>query len=144
MRHNHVAVIVSVLVAMLLGFVWYSPILFGELWRVSLGMTQEQVYQAGLMEFVIAIVSSFVAAYFMSWLIQRLAIRRNGWHGAALGVAVWLGLAVPTIATHYAFDQLQLTTFLVDAGDSLISLAVIGLMLAVWRKAPVGADAAAD
>ena len=46
---NYFAVIVAAVVAMVIGFAWYSPQVFGNRWMAYLGTTQAQLGNPGAM-----------------------------------------------------------------------------------------------
>ena len=43
MEFNVLAILVSAIVPLVLGFLWYNPILFGNAWMRESGMTEEKM-----------------------------------------------------------------------------------------------------
>ena len=43
---NYLAVLVSAIIGMIIGALWYSPLLFGKLWMKLSGMTEKQLNEA--------------------------------------------------------------------------------------------------
>lgn len=50
MPFNFYAVLVSTLVTLLVGFVWYHPKVFGTLWMNETGMTEEKARQSSMLK----------------------------------------------------------------------------------------------
>jgi hypothetical protein len=46
MEINYLAVLVAALVSMVIGGLWYSPLLFGNIWMKLSGITQKDVEKA--------------------------------------------------------------------------------------------------
>ena len=140
MRHDHVAILLSVFVTQLTGFLWYSPALFFGPWARGFGLDPSTFQQTDPLVFVVAIAGSFVAAYTISWLLQRLDLR-GAFSGARVGFVLWLGLVLPVVWTHYAFAGLAREHVAIDAGNALLSLLLTGTILGAWRsRAPGGSS----
>ena len=50
MPFNFYAVLVSALVTLLVGFVWYNPKVFGTIWMNETGMTEEKAKQSNMLK----------------------------------------------------------------------------------------------
>jgi hypothetical protein len=50
MPFNFYAVLVSALVKLLVGFVWYNPKVFGTIWMNETGMTEEKAKQSNMLK----------------------------------------------------------------------------------------------
>src|SRR5260370_41425760 len=95
-RLNWLGVLVAAIYTMVVGFLWYSPILFANAWMRELGhdandkaKIQEMQKTAGLAytgSFLASLVSASTLALFLHWL------RAEGLHiGLMVGFHVWLG-----------------------------------------------------
>lgn len=130
-RINHMAVWVLILAQQLTGYFWYSPVLFGDLWRSGLGKTE--VAGGGAAAYVFAFAGSVALTYFMAWLYQRLNLKSIG---AALIVAfmVWgsIGFLVP--ATYDLFRGVPFGVTCIDTGKTFLDMMIIALVLSVWKK----------
>ena len=133
MKHNHIAIVLTVVANQIIGFLWYSPTLFFDRWSAGFGLDPENINQADPTPFVLAIVSAFVAAYALSWLIQRLDIM-SGWGGLQIGVIIWFAFMLGAIWPHYAFGGLPHIVALIDGLNGLASMAVTGFILGAWQK----------
>jgi len=132
MKHNHFAIIAAVAAAFIVGFIWYSPALFLESWARGWGKDPEAVEPASPATFLISLLGTFLGAYLMSWLIQCLGVR-TGWGGAGLAFALWAGLIMPNLYTHYSFGGIGLGVAAIDSGNALAGGLVMGFILGVWQ-----------
>lgn len=71
--------IVTALVPMLMGFIWYHPKLFGDAWMRAAGLTEEQL-KSGKMALIFGI--SFVASLLLTVGMNTIAIHDNFISGA--------------------------------------------------------------
>lgn len=128
---NWPAIFVAVVINQALGFIWYSQ-LFGHAWLESIGKSKADIHHTPE-QFVASIVGAFLMAIALSCLVRGLN-RTTAFAGAKTGFMLWLGFVLPTVASHYMFLGHSWTTVAVDAGYQLVSLKIMGAMLAVWRK----------
>src|SRR3972149_1762569 len=67
---NALAVLVSAVASMLVGFVWFSKPLFEGAWLAGIGKTREQVAAAPPTRFVIAFIAAVLEAYILAALLK--------------------------------------------------------------------------
>lgn len=128
----HLAPLVAAaLTRMVIGALWYSPLLFLSAWHRVSGVSEAEM-NAGIARAVaVDLIGSFIMAF-----VLLHAVKYAGASTAAQGVAVgffnWLGfVAVVAIGTvTYLRKPLQL--FLIQNGYLLLSLLAMGAILAVW------------
>lgn len=66
MNMNFLAIFVSSLVPLLIGFIWYNPKVFGNVWQSEAGVTDDKIKSANMaMIFVVSFVLSFLLAFFL-------------------------------------------------------------------------------
>jgi hypothetical protein len=76
---NFLPIIVTALVPMALGFVWYHEKVFGKAWMVAAGMTDEKV-KGGNMALIFGL--SFLFALMLSFVMSGLAVHDSYVEGA--------------------------------------------------------------
>ena len=128
---NVFALVGAAVAKMALGALWYSPALFLKPWLRLTRTTEEQMKERMAQALAVDILGSFVMAFV---LVQ--AIRYAGAvtmpHGMAVGFWTWLGfVAVSTIGT-VTFERKPFKLFLLNNGYTLLSLLIMGAILAVW------------
>ena len=127
---NYLAILVAAVVPMLLGAGWYSEALFAHHWMKALGKKKGELTQAGSNYFV-TFIGFVIMAYVLSFLIHLQSIH-SPLEGSALAVLVWLGFTAAPSMINYLFAGRTRTLYLVDMGYHLLSLAVMGAILAAW------------
>ncbi len=131
---NYWAVLVSAIISMIIGAVWYSPLGFGQKWMKSMKFKKSEMKkmqvsanQAYALGFVSALLTMFVLAIFMQY--SRVT---SASHGASIAFLLWLGLAVPVLLGSYLWENKPWSAFLIGAGYQLVSLLIAGAILGVW------------
>lgn len=125
------AVLVAALSTFLIGGLWYSPAVFGKAWMRENGFT-EQTLQTGNMAriFGLAFVLGLIAAINLAMFLgqeDRPAM------GALWGFAAGFGWVATFVGTHYLFERKSFTLFLINAGYSVVSLTIMGVIIAAWK-----------
>lgn len=132
---NYLAILVSAIATMALGFVWYGPILFAKPWMKLMGLTVEklesQKKEMGKtygVSFVGALVTAFVLACFISY----AGFESYLMGGVQLGFLAWLGFVAPVQLTDVLFGGKPLKLYYINTGYQLVSLLIMGAILATW------------
>jgi hypothetical protein len=132
---HFLAVLTAAVATMVLGGLWYSPLLLGRQWIRAHGYTADQVAQmratAGR-----AYLASFLS-YLLMALVLSVVLGAVGAYGAATGLRwgalVWLGFALPLGLTAHFFSTKPLSAFLIDTSYQLAYLVIMGVILSLWR-----------
>ncbi len=132
---NHLAVVVAVILHQVLGYLWYG-VLFLDPWLSGLSRSRSEFDQSDPVPYVLDIAGWFLASYVMAWLIRKTDTDSPG-KGAALGLVLWLGLALPTLIPHYAFAGLKPIVMVIDAANVLVACVMTGAILAAFQKTRV-------
>lgn len=56
--------------------------------------------------------------------------------GALFGVLLWLGVALPTLAPHYAFMSIDTLVLVVDSANVLVASIITGAILGYFHAPP--------
>lgn len=128
---NHLAVFVCALASLLIGGLWYSPVLFAKVWQRETGLTDDQLKTSNPAK-IFGL--SFLLAYLVSYnLAFFLAGTDTNWRwgiGAGLLASVW------AIAMHIMMGLFEQRTFkhmLINCSYMAVYFAVIGFILGIWR-----------
>lgn len=133
MRHNHIAIWVTVVLHLALGFVWYSPYVLLEPWTYGFGLDPQTMAEPDPLAFIFVIIGAVASCYIVSWLVRRLQI--SGVGGAVwLSVLLWLGISFPALAPHYMFAKVGNSALIVDLGNTFVALLMTCLILTLWRR----------
>jgi len=130
---NYLAVLLSAVINMAIGMVWYSPALFAKPWLAALGKTPEDIKQSSAGPiYVINTVASLVTAYVLSMFI-KIANETTAVGGAKIGVWVWLGFVVMTVLPTYLYEMRPKKLYFIYISYQLISFIIMGIVLAIWN-----------
>ena len=134
---NYWAVLVAAAIAMIVGSLWYSPLLFAQPWLRLLGKTMEQLTEEGhgsVVAMTAAVIGSLITAYVTGACHQRVirlarAGRRHCGGGIALGGA---SLGVQNLLG-FLFSARPIRLWLLDGGNQLVTFVLMGLVIGLWR-----------
>lgn len=133
---NVVAILFAGIASMVVGFLWYSPVLFGSQWMKLSGFTKEKMAKADMtktygLSFVMALVTAFILTH-----AEVFASSYLGEKGLFLGVMTafwnWLGFVMPVQLTSWMFEGKPFQLFLINTGYQLASLLAMGMLIGMW------------
>ncbi len=129
---NYLAVGAAALATILIGALWYSPLLFGDRWAKAHGFSKEQLRETTVRAFVVSLFCYVVMAFVLAVLVSNTGVS-TALQGAFLGFLVWIGFLATLGLTAHMFSGTPLSTYLIDAGYQLVYSMVMGVILAAWR-----------
>jgi hypothetical protein len=138
MSFNYPAILVSAVLAMVIGAIWYGPI-FGKLWLKIIGATkmdlnkrkemQKQAMPFYVIQLILAIFQIWVFAWYLNALPQYTGLTHAIW--------IWAAFIIPTLAGTIMWtnnsNKLKLTQFLLQGGYQLVVFIMFGLILHFWK-----------
>ena len=133
-RVNYWAILVAAIVNFLMQAAWYLT--FMNVWLAGIGHTREWLMSSGMNEWVqhgTALVSAFLIAGSIDCLTQ-LTGKQTAMRGAMMGLSLWVGFVVTTMATDYIYELRPFSLFAINAGFWLIGMMVMGLIVGAWKK----------
>jgi uncharacterized protein DUF1761 len=133
------SVLVAAVATMILGFLWYSPLLFAKPWTLAMGYDlndkakmEEMRKGAGKLygiTFVVSLISAFVLAKIVDVTTVNSAL-----YGMKIGFAVWLGFVTTVQLTSTLFKKRPIKLYLIDTGYQLVCYLAMGAILAKWPR----------
>lgn len=135
---NYLAVIVSAIIYMGFGFLWYSPLLIGKPWVKLMGyhkMTKEDMKkmqkEAGP-AYMISMVTSLVQSFLLAWVVLP-SYAAASISSAVLAVAlIWLCFTFCYAITGAAFTKKPYALVAIDSGYQLFGLIIVTIILKIW------------
>lgn len=126
---NWLSVVVATLAAFVVGGVWYGP-LFGRGWMKANGYTEESLARRNTaVVFGGSLLVSFVAAVMLEFFIGSDA---TVGFGALAGALAGIGWVATLTGVQYLFEMRSASLFGINAGYSVVTLAVMGAILGAW------------
>lgn len=131
---NWLAIVVAAIVPMVIGAIWYSPMLFAKQWMTLIGKTEEEIKKAGNpasmygVTFAATLVMAYVLNYFVYYTESNTFLL-----GMKIGFAAWLGFVATTSLASVTFEFKQRGLYFINVAYNLVCLTIMGGVLAVWK-----------
>lgn len=131
---NFWAVLVATVVSMVLGGLWYSPLLFGNVWMNMMGIKkpdmkgkESQMIQGYLAGFLSALVTNTILA---------IVISLTGMAGISGGIVVaflvWFGFVATYSFGSVLWESRSPSIWVLNNAYNLISLLIAGAIIGAW------------
>jgi hypothetical protein len=132
---NYIAVLVAAIAVFVLGWLWYSPLLFYKPLMSARGRDPAAAMAGAKMptgKLVIEFVRCFVLAYIVAHFVAALGI--TSWLVAAhFGLLLWIGFPVILLTGSMLWENVPVKVAAIHAGDWLVKLLVIPIIVSVWQ-----------
>lgn len=156
---NFPAILVAAVSALVVGFIWYNPKVFGNAWMKEAGMTEEKIKGGNMAKIFIM---AFIFAFLLAMTMMQLTIHQTGAlsliggdpsvalpsydafmadygdafrsykHGALHGVLAGVFIALPIIGTNALFERKSAKYIFINAGYWIVTLGVMGTIICGW------------
>ncbi len=132
------AVLVSALATMVVGFVWYSPMLFANPWMKLMGYDPNDKAKIAEMQksagpsYAMSLIASILSAFVLGKLIA-VAGFATAFDGLKIGLVVWLGFVTTVQLTNALFSHQRNRLYMINTGYQLVCYVVMGAILGAWR-----------
>ena len=157
---NIYAVLVSAVSALVIGFIWYHPKVFGTAWMHAAGLTEDQLKGANMAKiFALSLLFAFMLAFAMPALVihQMGALSLVGGdaskamasyeafmldyseafrtfkHGALHGIMTGIFIALPITGINALFERRSTKYILINAGYWMVTLGFMGAIICAWK-----------
>lgn len=120
---------VATLSGMILGWVWYSPLLFGRQWMKAAKVTKKQLSSAGNAPagYAKAMIGHFIAAIALAELVH-VFVATDLWEGVQVGLLVGVGLFAALTLVHLSFRTDKTLTLINATYDVAVVVMMAGLL----------------
>lgn len=132
MEINLFAVFIVTLFTFFLGDLWYSKILFANLFIKNISLKEDELKKGGTLIFVYEFIAAFITNYVLASIIL-LSDASSFWRGFQLGIILWIGFVVMTHLSTVTFEKRNFTLFLLQIFYRLIAISISGGILAIWK-----------
>ena len=132
------AVLVCALATMVVGFLWYSPLLFANPWMRLMGYDPNDKAKIAEMQksagpsYAMSLIASVLAAFVLGKLIA-VAGFVTAIDGLKIGLVVWLGFVTTVQFTNALFSHQRNKLYMINTGYQLVCYVVMGAILGAWR-----------
>lgn len=161
MEINFYAILVASLAPLVVGFIWYSPLLFGKAWMKETNLTDEELKKGSMLK-IFGL--TFLFSVMFAMVIQMLCVHQFGplgmiggpgfietakpsyaafmtdygtafrtvKHGALHGLMTGLFLALPMMAINGLFERKSWKYIFIHAGYWTVSMTIMGAIICGW------------
>lgn len=130
---NFLGVIVAGVLFMILGALWYSPFLFGNMWLKMIGKTAEEIQQTSKpSDYLFAFIGALLSALILEILLNSLGVTALG-DGLLVGVLVWLGFVAASTLTYTTFEGPKMNVWMLFQGYQLVMYLIAAGLLTLWQ-----------
>lgn len=160
MEINFLALIAAAVSALVIGFIWYNPKVFGNAWMKAADMSEDKI-KGGNMAKIFALALFF--AFLLAFALQFITIHQTGAlgmvggnieeakpsfeafmndygnvfrtfkHGALHGVIAGFFIALPILGTNALFERKNAKYILINSGYWIVTMAVMGGIVCSWQ-----------
>jgi len=128
---NLLAVLACGVSSLVLGGIWYSPMLFAGPWQRAAGLSDEQAKSGNMAlifggAFVLSLVAAYVFAMFLGNQMSLGAATAAGFSAGLCWIAASYGIS-------YLFERRPLTLWLINGGYHTIQFTLFGLILGAMQ-----------
>jgi hypothetical protein len=136
---NYWTIFVSAILSIGLGFLWYSPILFGKLWMKEMDMTPEKIeeYKKNngtkpmVKNYALSTVFALVTAFVIAGLLNSLII--TSFSGLfLLAFLLWLAFTLPVAASEVMYGKGTLVICAISSGYYLLCTILTSFVIGIW------------
>ncbi len=128
---NHLAVCVCAVMSLVIGGLWWSPLLFAKAWQRETGLSDEQLKQMNpLRTFGLTFVLAYLSAYNLAAFVGDQSTTWKWGLTAGLLAGFW---AIAMFIIIGLFEQRTLNHLLINCGYIAVYFAVSGFILGIWR-----------
>src|SRR6266852_4874337 len=135
---NWLAVLVAAISTMVVGFLWYSPLLFAKAWMREMGYDpndkarMEEMKKTAGPAYAGSFVASLLSAFTLALLLHGLGAEDLHF-GLMASFHVWLGFVATVQFTGALFTKQSMKLFGINTGYQLVCYLVMGTILSAWR-----------
>ena len=135
---NWLAILVAAISTMVVGFLWYSPLLFAKPWMKEMGYDpndkakMEEMKKNAGPAYGGSFVASLISAFTLALILHGL--RAVDLHfGLMASFHIWLGFVATVQFTSALFTKQSMKLFGINTGYQLVCYLVMGVILTLWR-----------
>jgi len=159
MEINFLAIAVAAVSALVVGFVWYNPKVFGGAWMQAAEMSEDKMKGANMAKIFIL---AFIFAILLAMSLLPMTIHQMGAfslaegelgmlpsfepfmndykdafrtykHGAFHGVIAGVFIALPILGTNALFERKGAKYIFINSGYWIVTLGIMGAIICGWR-----------
>lgn len=138
---NILSLIISTLIPMIVGFIYYHKALFGNAWLASIGKTEEELKEGNMLVMMgVSLLLSFFLSLFLFINVNGLGQDTPAFntfkHGAFHGILLAILVGLPVLITNSLFEGRNWKNIGINALYWMITLALMGGVMDAMNTVP--------
>ncbi len=129
---NYKAVLAATAAMYVLGWLWYSPVLFGKTWMKLAGAAPGDMKKGVPLCFVYGLLNTLLSVLGLAVAISLILPIPSAKEGVLTACVLWLGFAVPMNLSDVIWGKMPMKLFWIHAGHYLVSFAAVGAIVGGW------------
>src|SRR5436305_15008282 len=132
------SVLVAAVVTMILGFLWYSPLLFAKAWTREMGYDindkakMDEMRESAGPAYAGSFVASLISAFTLALILHGM--RAESLHfGIMASFHIWLGFVATVQFTGALFARQSMKLFAINTGYQLVCYLLMGSIFVLWK-----------
>ena len=126
------AILLSAFLAFLLGFLWYSPVMFGPAWMEAVGKKLDDVEDATMGLHAVSIIGWLASAFVYAFLISHPFIHGNIRDYLFLSIALWGAFMMPPKAEAILHGNFNTKLLWIDGGYHLAGYLLFAFVFMIF------------
>jgi hypothetical protein len=127
---NILAVIVSAIAAYVVGMLWYSPLLFVNVWMDLLGKKKDGTKPKASM-FVLGFLGILITAFFIGFFMEQSPVQGIP-GGIAIAGILWLGFAATGSLDTVIYEGRPWALWALNNTYRLLTFIIMGVIYGAW------------
>jgi hypothetical protein len=124
--------LIGIVASLLLGALWYSPKVLGEIWRKSHGFVREELKFTSL-HLIGTLLVPIVTVAVLSELLHLYQIVSLS-SAIKLGFLFWLGFVATSHFSGVIWAKKPVTVYFIDVGYLLLMIIMNSILITVWNE----------
>lgn len=135
---NYIAILVASVVVFLLGWLWFSPVLFGNIWMKLNKISSSQMKAAkakGMKGMMPQMLWGFLSTVVMVWVLNMVIEYSSAstiMDAVSVSFFVWLGFIATTMLGMVLWERKPFALYVITSTHYLVSLIIAGIILVMW------------
>ncbi|MDO8628301.1 MAG: DUF1761 domain-containing protein [Nanoarchaeota archaeon] len=132
---NYLAILVASIASIILGSIWYSPSVFGNIWMKLSGITSKQLSEAKKKSMAGTYLMAIIGSLVMAYVLARLAgLLKTSTLGGAVELAfwAWLGFIATTTLSSVLWEGKPAKLWWLHNAYNLLNMIIMSTIVVLW------------
>jgi hypothetical protein len=137
---RYLPVIVAAVSTLVVGGLWYSPLLFAVPWSKGVGLDMNdpavmaEMKKKMWMHYIFAVVAAAITAS-VFYILRNILGIDSAMAGVRLGLLCWAGFVAPVKFVDAMFGKRGQKVLIIEAGYHLVTFVIMAVIVCAWRPA---------